>query len=338
MKKRETFNVEKVLLEGSNLIEASAGTGKTFSIAILVLRLIVEKDFNIKQILMVTFTKAAVAELESRIREFIREAYRYVINPDYQLSESQIKKIIDNVPKTIPKKRIEERLKGANLMLDETAIYTIHSFCQKTLSEFAFETHQLFGSDVLDDQSEIVEKSVNEYWREVFTVLEINKIRLLQTAGLSKAILSEVVNKGLRGKTFIYNQNLDLDKSFVKASEQSAKIERVKQRFIDDFNLSNERELSYIEKAGKNASKAFASLHNNPEAFLDKLIEKQNIGYVIKKFGNLLAVALTLVSEKEKLFEITQNILYSYYGQAIEKARAYVIKTKHRLSIMTYDD
>jgi exodeoxyribonuclease V beta subunit len=70
----KNFNPETVILAGSNLIEASAGTGKTYSIAILTLRLIIEKNIPIEKILMVTFTKAAVAELETRVRSFVRLA------------------------------------------------------------------------------------------------------------------------------------------------------------------------------------------------------------------------------------------------------------------------
>src|SRR6187431_1718990 len=70
------FDAATVQLQGSNLIEASAGTGKTYSVAILVLRLILEKNISIREILMVTFTKAAVAELEERIRHFIRSAHK----------------------------------------------------------------------------------------------------------------------------------------------------------------------------------------------------------------------------------------------------------------------
>src|SRR5690554_5568008 len=76
MQAYENFDVRQVPLAGTNLIEASAGTGKTYSIALLVLRLILDKGLAVNQILMVTFTKAAVAELESRIRLFIRLAYK----------------------------------------------------------------------------------------------------------------------------------------------------------------------------------------------------------------------------------------------------------------------
>ncbi len=68
------LDVHNISLKGYNLIEASAGTGKTYSIAILTLRLILEQPITINQILLVTFTKAAVAELQVRIRLFVQQA------------------------------------------------------------------------------------------------------------------------------------------------------------------------------------------------------------------------------------------------------------------------
>ena len=336
--KRVNFEVESVKLENSNLIEASAGTGKTFSIAIIVLRLIVEQNMSIKQILMVTFTKAAVAELESRIREFIREAYRYTQDSNYKPEESQIKKVIDNVDKSISKAKIKDRLYGANLMLDETAIYTIHSFCQKTLSEFAFETQQLFTNDVLDDQSEIIEKAVNKYWREKITTLPVSHLVKLQSVGLSKDVLSETVEKALRGKQFIYKSDLDISLSFANVDKQTEKIERVLERFNQKFKDSEESKTDYIEKAGANPRKSFLHLNTSPEEFLDQLIEKQDVGYVPQKFPELLAIALTYDEELNKVQNAINDILYFYYGSAIEGVETYVDNTKHRLSIMTYDD
>ena len=68
------FDVKTVELSGANLIEASAGTGKTFSIAVLVVRLIIEKSIPVSKLLLVTFTEAAAAELKERSIKFIREA------------------------------------------------------------------------------------------------------------------------------------------------------------------------------------------------------------------------------------------------------------------------
>ena len=91
-KEQKNFNAITVPLAETNLIEASAGTGKTYSIAILVLRLIVEKNIPIQKILMVTFTKAAVAELEERIRKFIRLAQK--ASKGENIADETIKNII----------------------------------------------------------------------------------------------------------------------------------------------------------------------------------------------------------------------------------------------------
>ena len=72
--KPNTFNLVKNPLAGFNLIDASAGTGKTYTICSLVLRLILEKDLSIDQILVVTYTEAATEDLRDRIRQKLRLA------------------------------------------------------------------------------------------------------------------------------------------------------------------------------------------------------------------------------------------------------------------------
>src|SRR5690606_31777687 len=69
-------------LDGLHLIEASAGTGKTFTLATLVTRLVVERGLRIGQVLAVTFTEAATQELRSRIRERLELAAKVVASPD----------------------------------------------------------------------------------------------------------------------------------------------------------------------------------------------------------------------------------------------------------------
>ena len=137
------FDANTVSLEETNLIEASAGTGKTYSIAILCLRLILEKNIAIPEILMVTFTKAAV--VETRIRLFVRLAHQASMGEE--INDTTIEFIVNNSIQTIGATETETKLKNALLFLDETAILTIHSFCQRTLSEYAFETSQIFGAE-----------------------------------------------------------------------------------------------------------------------------------------------------------------------------------------------
>ena len=143
------FNVLTVLLKGSNLIEASAGTGKTYSIAILALRLIIEKEIPLEKILMVTFTKGAVAELESRIRKFVRLAYKYASGK--AIDEPMIKEVVreSNEKKII-------LLRKAVQSLDSLSVMTIHSFCLQTIDEFTFETNQSFDYEMITDDSQLL--------------------------------------------------------------------------------------------------------------------------------------------------------------------------------------
>src|SRR6476620_54589 len=168
MKKRP-FDAPHVELTGTNLIEASAGTGKTYSIAIMVLRLVVEEKMSIREILMVTFTKAAVAELAERIRAFIRMAHRHACGG--AIPDPTIQAIITNSINRTSRKEVQDSLQEAVLFLDETSVMTIHGFCQQTLTEFAFETGQVFGAETLQDPSMLLQDQLNRFWRKQVTTM-----------------------------------------------------------------------------------------------------------------------------------------------------------------------
>jgi exodeoxyribonuclease V beta subunit len=119
------FNAVTVTLAGSNLIEASAGTGKTYSIALLTLRLVIEKKIPIEKILMVTFTKAAVAELEIRFRAFVRMALK--VSRDETIGDPTITNLVKDQIEIQGVKEVSDRLETAQLFLDETSVLTIHS-------------------------------------------------------------------------------------------------------------------------------------------------------------------------------------------------------------------
>ncbi|HUD01694.1 MAG TPA: UvrD-helicase domain-containing protein, partial [Rhabdochlamydiaceae bacterium] len=105
-------------------LEASAGTGKTFTIEHLVVRLLLETDFTLEQILVVTFTRAATRELKVRIRANLEKTLSGEQTFDYltDLTEAQ-----------------QEKIKTALLAFDKSQIFTIHGFCHRILQEFAFE-------------------------------------------------------------------------------------------------------------------------------------------------------------------------------------------------------
>ena len=134
------FDVFACPLDGTRLIEASAGTGKTWSLAGLYLRLLLERGLPVAQILVVTFTKAAVAELRDRIRSRIAETLQHLRGPaaapdafiDALLQQLRAAGLADEL--------LRQRLELALQQFDEAAILTIHGFCQRALAEAPFSS------------------------------------------------------------------------------------------------------------------------------------------------------------------------------------------------------
>lgn len=150
-------------LDGTNLIEASAGTGKTYAIAGLFLRLLLEKHLAPAEILVVTYTVAATEELRDRIRGKIRAALD-VLN-GAGATEPFIEDLVGGIG---DRKDARARLREALRSFDETPIFTIHSFCQRMLSENAFESGSPFDTELLPDERELREEIVRDFWRRHF--------------------------------------------------------------------------------------------------------------------------------------------------------------------------
>ncbi len=157
-------------LFGRRLIEASAGTGKTYTIANLYLRLLVPtKDKNefsypltVDQILVVTFTEAATAELKGRIRQRIRQARKALLTgeSDDDFLHNWIARFSSS-----ENELAVERLLNAEKQMDEAAIFTIHGFCQRMLSQNAFESRMLFQQEIETDESIPLSIAVKDVWR-----------------------------------------------------------------------------------------------------------------------------------------------------------------------------
>jgi exodeoxyribonuclease V beta subunit len=133
--------IDDIPLDTHSVIEASAGTGKTFTIEHLVLRILAESRAGLEEILVVTFTEKATADLRRRIRGRIdkvlagRGAENAADGGEIALNEEQ-------------RKRLEEAL----FSFERAPIHTIHSFCQRTLSELAFLTGAPFAVEIVDAQ------------------------------------------------------------------------------------------------------------------------------------------------------------------------------------------
>ncbi|EJL08180.1 exodeoxyribonuclease V subunit beta [Pseudomonas chlororaphis] len=159
-------------LRGSQLIEASAGTGKTFTISALYLRLVLGhggepagfgRELLPPQILVVTFTDAATKELRERIRTRLAEAARFfrdeTVAPDALIAELRDQFAAEQWP------GCASRLDIAAQWMDEAAVSTIHSWCQRMLREHAFDSGSLFTQTLETDHSDLLGEVLRDYWR-----------------------------------------------------------------------------------------------------------------------------------------------------------------------------
>jgi len=162
----KNFDLLKCPLEGVNLIEASAGTGKTYALAGLFLRCILEKKIDARRILVITFTNAATAELKSRIRQMIIDARLAFLSGE--TPQEFFHQLLAEHSDPQSRKTMVQRCNEALANYDETAIYTIHGFCQRVLSDNAFAGGILFDMDIIADQTSLEKEFVEDFWRRHF--------------------------------------------------------------------------------------------------------------------------------------------------------------------------
>jgi len=344
-KEKQLFNPSTVLLETSNLIEASAGTGKTYSIAILTLRLVLEKKIPIQQILMVTFTKAAVAELETRIRQFMRNALK--VSEGFTINDETITGIVQSSiqNEAVGLKETQRLLKEAVLFLDETAILTIHSFCQRILTEFAFETSQVFGSEILTDTKSIITDRVNAFWRKYITTLDVALLQALINAGISRDNLVRLMDNALGGKAFTPNE--PLPDHFLSAdyqadryaviSEMENRIEAIKQAILNYISANS---ISIRQATEKNnyANKSMLHLLYDPAILLAAIVKNKDKGYVQKLYGQILLDYEKIPPiETEKAVVLTA-IIHQVYKLAIQIIVAETDRYKQQNNQLSFDD
>lgn len=185
---------------GLHLIEASAGTGKTYTLSSLMVRIFLEKYLP-GQVIATTFTRAAAAELKSRIRARLIETHRY-LDAKRSLTEKEIllqaEQETDLLLQHILKHfatRIAyacERLKLVIDQLDELFVGTLDSFSQKLLREFAFESGKIERAQITDDAKTYSRQLIHDVLREWIQSQPQTVIDALYLAGELKSVDSFV--------------------------------------------------------------------------------------------------------------------------------------------------
>ncbi len=160
-----TLNWRELPLTGTSLIEASAGTGKTYNIALLYLRLVLERELDVRQILVTTFTEAAAQELRARIRRRLLDAESAL---ESAAGDSDLGRFLDELSRIKGRKSLLTRVRLALADIDLAPISTIHGFCRRVLTDFPFDTGVSFTLGEVVDEPTLVRECVQDFWRQRF--------------------------------------------------------------------------------------------------------------------------------------------------------------------------
>ena len=201
---RERTALDLPLAErGTTLIEASAGTGKTYALTTLVARLLVEDGLEIGALLIVTFTNAATDELRDRIRHTLRAALRLAAREAGRPDPQAVELLEHWGGLGIARKDVVGRLEVAVADLDRANVLTIHGFCQRVLSDFAFECGLSFGFEVTGDGFDVVGAVVRDHWRRVLYPAPPVRVRYATERNfmpddLAKWVVGKIAKRDLR--------------------------------------------------------------------------------------------------------------------------------------------
>ncbi len=174
-------------LDGISLIEASAGTGKTWNLCGLYLRLLLERGLEVQRILVVTFTKAATAELHERIRMRIVDTLARLRGTGPPVRDQFVDGLLDALRRRCPLQdgQMAALLDRALQTFDEASIFTIHAFCQRALGDAPFTAGVPMALELLADDSTLRMQVVHDFWR-----------RRIAGAALPAALVNHLIERG----------------------------------------------------------------------------------------------------------------------------------------------
>ncbi|WP_083882398.1 exodeoxyribonuclease V subunit beta [Photobacterium marinum] len=338
-------------LHGNRLIEASAGTGKTFTIASLYLRLLLghgdnnsrfPRELTVDQILVVTFTEAATAELRDRIRRRIHDA-RLAFSRGHS-DDPVIKPLLDDLA---DHKAAASILLQAERQMDEAAIFTIHGFCQRMLTQNAFESGSLFNNEFVTEESHLRAQVVADYWRRNFYPLPKTLAGEVRSIWVSPATLLRDVNPFLSGAE-VEIRAPELKDSLQQVHDDNiARIEHVKRLWRTD--AADFQDLI----AGSGVNKRSYTKTSLPKALAEvsAWAEQETSGYqlpkALEKFDQQVLFDKTSKGNPPEhpvfvaigeLLANKPNVRDPLLAHAIRECRQLLTEAKRRKGWLSFDD
>lgn len=335
-------------LHGRRLIEASAGTGKTYAITSIVLRLLLGHEpgatgvnpRGIEQILIVTFTNAATEELRGRIRARLRDA-RLAFEEDANPCGDEF--IAALRAASSDRAADHRRLALAEIDLDLASIFTIHGFARRMLQRNAFESGASFAAEISDDDGKVVAETLRDVWRErVYPLAKLPASIVLEKWDAAEFIKRAGSLLGKQGLRFANRPQ----RSWQELLREMAAGECALLEWWRGHGSSVRPEMaaSKLNKSGRQALDAsLAVLESGQATELDQatvtgVSESYLRSELNKKAKNNDLPALELFALADKLLETSRQLPRRLLVDALELACERLVALKERTGLLGYED
>ena len=332
---REFDLLSQPLLAGTvSLIEASAGTGKTTAIENLFIRLLlegIERDgeniaLEVKQILVVTFTEAATAELVDRVRRNIFRAIElldaklvidnvnYLDKKPEEISDILIRLLVNFLTKDDESGGPDRRkMHYANHLLhvalsdfDEASISTIHGFCSRMLNEFAFESGVPFGAELIADDRLLIDEVAADYWRQHFYAPGSKlKCAAAEAGGLTPAELSLLARNILKAPEIKLSGEENIPDAACVYADLDTACEQ-----LSDFFVSRKAEICGLLQNNQDIFKADFR-RGFPDAFaaLGAGLENKDFASIVSAIDFFAPENFSENQQKRKVWKVTDGLM-----------------------------
>ena len=354
----KSLNPFDISFSGINLVEASAGTGKTYNITSLYIRALIELDISVGDILVVTYTEAATKELKDRLLKRIRQSITVLkkgeVDDEGDQFLHELLDYVDDRPCAI------NQLQKAVRSFDESAIYTIHGFCYQALQEQAFESRALYDTELIGDDAELVLEAVDDYWR--------NWVQKVSESSSKHVLLKHLMDSGYEPETLAKELGPHLAKPYLEIlprkvddnhiDEQLQKLEELYPRMREIwrrdreeiFTMLDSGHLAYyrtdwLEGWVQQMDEMLAQ-QTPPITFFDKFerFEQSYIDDSLKSASKKEGIQppehqfFELAEEYRQAVEPLQNFEVIFKKRLLLHLRDELKQKKEELQVLSYDD
>ncbi|TQI81944.1 DNA helicase/exodeoxyribonuclease V beta subunit [Serratia fonticola] len=338
-------------LFGERLIEASAGTGKTFTIGALYLRLLLglgqaaafPRPLTVEEILVVTFTEAATEELRGRIRSNIHALRIACVrghskDPLFSALIAEIDDLADAAA----------QLLAAERQMDEAAIYTIHGFCQRMLTHNAFESGILFEQTLVQDELPLRRQACADFWRRHCYPLPLGVARAVSQEWSGPEALLSDLSGYLHGEAPSLRQPPKEDETVLMRHEQIvARIDAVKAQWravagelealvsqsgVDKRSYSSKHLPNWLNKVGEWAGQ------ETQDYQLPKELDKFRQSVLLEKTKKGEAPRHSLFVAIDTLFAEPLTLRDLILARALSEIRISIQQEKRQRAELGFDD